>query len=319
MKTLNLAGAALLTLALCFGYTFVFARGRLHESYLCWRYAVSVASCFSNKPFDFVSDLDGVRYEGNTGNYIDASILYLGAFEKDILYFLRDSMIATQERGVFVDVGANTGQHSLFMSRYATEVHAFEPWEPVLKRFRRMVANNKIKNILIHPVGLGDQNSKKPFFKPASNNLATGSFVEDFLPQNAAEGHLEIQVGDEALARAGVKSVALIKMDIEGYEKPALKGLRETLRKDRPIVEFELSTDPKSSVSIKSKEELAALFPENYEFLVFRDDPSRRLSGIYALEPMNDDLVRFDKAMQRDLVALPLEKKKYIRVEGSRS
>lgn len=316
MKTLKLAGAALLTLALCFGYAFVYARGQLHESYLCWRHAVSAASCFSNKPFDFVSDLDGVRYEGNTGNYIDASILYLGAFEKDILYFLRDTMIATQERGVFVDVGANTGQHSLFMSRYATEVHAFEPWEPVLKRFRRMVANNKIKNIVIHPVGLGDQNSRKPFYKPPSNNLSTGSFVEEFLPQNSAEGYLEIQIGDEALAKAGVKSVALIKMDIEGYEKPALKGLRETLRKDRPIVEFELSTDPKSSVSIKSREELLALFPENYDFLTFRNDPYHRVTGLYVLEPMGD-VVEFDKVTQRDMVAYPIEKKNFITLKGS--
>jgi FkbM family methyltransferase len=173
-----------------------------------------------------------------------------------------------------------------------------------------MVASNHIKNIIIHPVGLGDQNSKQPFFKPASNNLGTGSFVQEFLPQNSAEGHLEIQIGDEALAKAGVSSVALIKMDIEGYEKLALKGLQKTLRKHRPIVEFELSTDPKSSVSIKSKEELLALFPKDYEFLVFRYDPIHRVSGTYILEPIGD-LIHFDLAGQRDIVAYPVEKKKY--------
>jgi len=315
LRILKLSGAGLLTLIFCFGYTFLFARSRLHESYLCWRYAVSFASCFSDKPFDFVSDIDGIRYEGHTGNYIDASILYLGAYEKPILYFLRDTMKnAYAGDGVFLDIGANTGQHSLFMSRYAAEVHAFEPWEPVLKKFRSMVENNHINNIVIHPVGLGDQNSRKPFFKPASNNLGTGSFVEEFLPQNSEEGQLEIQIGDDALANAGIDSVELIKVDIEGYEKLALKGLRKTLQKDRPVVAFELNTNPKSPVSIKSKEELLALFPDDYEFLVFRDDPSHRVSGTYVLEPMGD-LVRFDTAMQRDLVAYPLEKKEHMRFQ----
>jgi hypothetical protein len=105
-------------------------------------------------------------------------------------------------------------------------------------------------------------------------------------------------------------------MDIEGYEKLALKGLQKTLRKHRPIVEFELSTDPKSSVSIKSKEELLALFPKDYEFLVFRYDPIHRVSGTYILEPIGD-LIHFDLAGQRDIVAYPVEKKKYIALKGS--
>jgi FkbM family methyltransferase len=222
---------------------------------------------------------------------------------------------AHSRRGTFIDIGANTGQHSMFMSRYATEVHAFEPWEPVLKRFHRMVENNNINNIVIHPVGLGDQNSTKPFFKPDASNLGTGSFVEGFRSQNSAEGQLEIQIGDDALANAGVKAVELIKMDIEGYEKLALKGLHKTLRRDRPIVEFELSIDPKSAVSIKSKAELAALFPNTYEFLVFTHDPSSRLTGSYVLEPI-DNRIQFSAVMQYDIVAYPLEKKQHIRVRG---
>jgi len=145
-----------------------------------------------------------------------------------------------------LDIGANTGQHSLFMSRYAKEIHAFEPWEPVIKRFRRMVEHNHIKNIVIHPFGLGDENSKEPFFRPPDINLGMGSFVEGFQENNSYEGELEIRIGDEALQKAGVMSVSLIKMDIEGYEKPALKGLRRTLQRHRPIVEFELSVDPRA-------------------------------------------------------------------------
>jgi FkbM family methyltransferase len=80
------------------------------------------------------------------------------------------------------------------------------------------------------PFGLGDENLKTPFYKPSDKNLGTGSFVENFNAENSFEGELDIQVGDDAVAKAHIDSVAVIKMDIEGYENPALRGLQRTLK-----------------------------------------------------------------------------------------
>jgi Ornithine cyclodeaminase/mu-crystallin family len=91
LRLLRLTIAAFLTSILCLAYT-LFDRGALHARYLCWRHATTVTNCFSKRPFDFTYAIDGIQYDGNTGNYLDASILHLGAFEKDILYFLRDTM-----------------------------------------------------------------------------------------------------------------------------------------------------------------------------------------------------------------------------------
>jgi len=315
LKALKLSLVAFLTLSVCVVSLYLIDRERFYFNYGCWQRAITLSSCFGSGHFDFVADLDGARYEGNTSNFIDAQILYYGAYEKPILFFLRDSMKSARSNdGVFLDIGANTGQHSLFMSKHAKEIHAFEPWEPVIKRFRRMVEINHIKNIVIHPYGLGDENSKKPFFKPPDDNLVTGSFVEGFTEYNTYGGDLEIRIGDDALEKAGVRSVALIKMDIEGYEKPALKGLRRTLHAYRPIVEFELTIDPKKPISIKSTDELASLFPEKYEFLVFSGIYDER-TGAYSLEP-TAGIVQFDKAVQYDMVAYPIEKKKAILLKG---
>jgi len=196
------------------------------------------------------------------------------------------------------------------MSRHAKEIHSFEPWEPVLKRLRRHIEINRIKNVVIYPFGLGNENSKQPFYAPPADNLGMGSFVKEFASPNPPEGVLEIRVGDEVLEKAGVTSVALIKMDIEGYEKLALKGLKRTLRRHRPIVEFELTADPKSPVSIKSYDELQSLFPENYEFLTFTEGGDS-LTGAYVLAPIAE-LLRYDKSEQHDIVAYPIEKKTFI-------
>jgi FkbM family methyltransferase len=317
LKAFKLSLVALITLVFCLASLYLIDREQFYYNYRCWQQAITLSSCFGSGHFDFEVDLNGVRYQGNTGNFIDTNILYYGAYEKPTLFFLRDVMTsAYSNQGVFLDIGANTGQYSLFMSRQSKEVHAFEPWEPVIRRFRRMVEVNHIKNIIIHPFGLGDENSKKPFYKPSESSLVTGSFVEGFKEDNSYEGELEIQIGDDALEKAGVTSVALIKMDIEGYEKPALKGLRRTLHAHRPIVVFELSVDPKKPLSIKSKDELDSLFPQGYEFLVFSDKRIENAStGAYYLKPAVQAL-RYDTAEQYDVVAYPKEKKKNILLKG---
>jgi len=315
MKIMKLTLAALTTAAALVAFLFVTDPQQFRWTYLCWKQAVSVTSCYRGGAVEFVTDIDGVKYEGNIGNYIDNNIFYNGAYEKPNLFLLRDVMrSAYANQGIFIDIGANTGQHSLFMSRYSKEVHAFEPWEPVLKRFRRMVEKNNIKNISIHAYGLGDANSKKPFFKPDEKNLGTGSFVEGFRQTNSYDGELEIQKGDDAFGKEGIKSVSIVKMDIEGYEKPALKGMRNTLNKHRPIMVFELTADPKSPVSIKSREELTALFPEKYEFLLI-SEKSDPVTGAYFLEPL-DNIIHFDRFEQHDLVAYPAERKSSILLRG---
>ena len=174
MKALRLTAAGVLTVIALSGYLYLSDPAGLHRIYLCFTQSKSIATCYQGGSIDFVASIDGIRYEGNTGNGVDNDIFYYGAYEKHILYFLRDVMRTVYgNRGTFVDVGANTGQHSLFISRFASEVHAFEPWEPVLERFRRMVEFNHIKNIVIHPVALGDENSRKPFYKPSEDNLGT--------------------------------------------------------------------------------------------------------------------------------------------------
>ena len=315
MKALRLSAVGLLTGLLCLGYLYLSDPRQVSLIYRCWTAAKNISDCYSGRPFDFSIDLYGAIYEGNTGNYIDREIFHNGAFEKPILFFLRDVMqFAYGNQGIFLDVGANTGQHSIFMSRYAKQVHAVEPWEAVLKRLRRHIEINRLQNVIVHPFGLGSENSKQPFFRPPETNLGTGSFVKEFWDANSAEGVLEIRAGDDVFEKAGVAHVGLIKMDIEGYEKPALKGLQRTLQRDRPVVEVELTTNPKSEVSVKSYEELVSLFPNDYDFLTFSRD-SDVTTGRYNLVPAKEHL-KFDRWGQHDIVAYPFERKAFIPLQG---
>jgi len=68
----------------------------------------------------FVADFFGLKWEGNLYNNVDFSVFYYGAFEKPLLYFMRDvavNMRAEFDAPIsFCDIGSNVGQHAVFMS-----------------------------------------------------------------------------------------------------------------------------------------------------------------------------------------------------------
>jgi FkbM family methyltransferase len=256
---------------------------------------------------DFMVDYYGFTYRGNTGNFIDAHVYYFGAYEKPEIYFVRDTLAALPPGQVLVDVGANTGLYSLFASKYAATVHAVEPFPPVLDRLNNFVAENQVKNVVVHPVGLGATEARLPFFSPPDRNLGSGSFLsgfKKFAPANRDEQlTLQIVAGDAYFAPAGITRVDFIKMDIEGFERAALAGLRETLRRHRPIMVVETSIDPSVEGLFRSMEEIRAAMPEKYEFLQI--DYLNQLTGAYQLQPVQSS---FDRQDQFNLVAWPVEK-----------
>lgn len=256
---------------------------------------------------DFIVDFYGFRYRGNTGNFIDAHVYYYGAFERPELYFVRDTLASLPANPVLIDVGANTGLYSAFTSKFAAQVHAFEPFPPILRRLNSLIADNGISNIVVHPMGLGATEAELPFFSPPEGNLGTGSFVSGFKrfqPENRDE-HLTLQIvtGDVYFPKAGITRIDFIKMDIEGYEKSAVAGLRETLQRHRPILLMETSIDPAVPDLFKSMEELRSAFPESYDF--FQMAGQNNLTGAYYLQPFHSS---FDRQDQSNVVALPTEK-----------
>ena len=265
------------------------------------------------KPIDFRVDFFGMVYEGRSGNILDDHILYFGASKKAILFFMRDVAESLGKNEiVFFDIGANVGQHSLFMSKHAKEVHAFEPYPPVLERFRKLVIINQIENIFIHPVGLGNKNGEMPFFEPPDFNLDVGSFIYGWGTTNG-EKSLPLVIGDDWLKKIGLSRVDIIKCDIEGYEKLALLGLRHTLEKNRLIIVMELNLG--LDVSFQNNDDFYDTFPPDYEFLLFCvEEP---YAGRYEL--CQFDKLNFGKRGQYNIVVYPKEEKRHIRFENKKS
>jgi FkbM family methyltransferase len=198
---------------------------------------------------EFEIDFFGFRYKGNVNCYIDWVVYFYGAYEKQELHILKD-LIKEKHDPIFIDVGANIGQHSLFMAQYCNEIHSFEPYSAVRDKLQEKIDLNSISSITVHPVGLGDENKDLEFYGPAGANTGTGSFVKEHDPENnQLIDKLKVVEGDSYFNLAGIKIVSLIKIDVEGFEKSVLAGLKKILTEHRPVIFMEFSEATKASFS----------------------------------------------------------------------
>jgi len=249
--------------------------------------------------YDFEVDFFGLIYTGNLNSFIDWIMYFFGAYEKAELLLLRD-LVKDQEEPVFVDVGANVGQHTLFMSKYCKTVHSFEPYDVLRTKLQEKIFLNNVTTVIVHDVGLGEKDEKIDFFAPVGANKGTGSFVPDHEKENNKSiGKLLVVKGDNFFKNKGIKKISLIKIDVEGFEKFVLVGLQETLRLQRPIILMEFSETTQSTFS--GKGELLALLPEGYTIKSITSE--RPFMGVFNRSECK--LLDFDFKRPSNILAIP--------------
>ncbi len=128
--------------------------------------------------------------------------------------------------GVHVDIGANIGITAFRAARCvgpSGKVIAFEPDPTNAALFLRGVAANGFGNVTLFPLALSDR--REVFAMQGGSN---GYLVP------AAQTDIAIQAipGDDLLAAE--PRIDLVKIDIEGHEPAALRGLTQTLARHRP-------------------------------------------------------------------------------------
>lgn len=190
---------------------------------------------------EFVVDFEGLRYKGTLAQYVDRKIFYFGSYSPDELAFLAKAGRIIRGRhqvSTFVDVGANVGQHSLFMSRHVDRVLAFEPNAEVADRLQANIEFNSISNISLVRTALGSEQAEGRLGSGLENNSGSRSLTWSLDP--SLDTIVSIVRADDVLEAYGVQRIDILKLDVEGYEKHVLMGARACLRRDKPVILFEL-------------------------------------------------------------------------------
>lgn len=161
---------------------------------------------------------------------------------------LRDQLIC--------DLGAHVGYHTMAFAKLAGgqgRVFAFEPNPFNLERLRAHLSRNSdlAERIEVMPVALSDRSGVTTFHYSARVDDATssGGHLDGGEPPLTAgayrrAGFQQCKVAtttlDEVFPGNYARSVALIKIDVEGAECLVLDGGRRLIQRDRPILLIEV-------------------------------------------------------------------------------
>ena len=140
------------------------------------------------------------------------------------------------------DIGAHIGFYSLLAAstnRNAT-VLAFEPLQQAYNRLLKNVKANRLSNVNCYNLAVGDTNGTGQLFHVAKGGIPSNSSLSDrFLKRGNEEysaQNIDVVTFDDFVRAQQIPRVDLIKLDTEGTEHLALKGMKKTLQEHRPTI-----------------------------------------------------------------------------------
>ena len=143
----------------------------------------------------------------------------------------------------FVDVGANVGRTTLHgAARVGVhgKVISFEPQPECCERIREAISDNEIKHVTLHNVGLSDMPAELKLKVLGGGSVMATFAVDDTDIENIREEvTVGVDIGDNFLLDRVVGDL-MIKIDVEGFELQALRGLSGTIERHKPPVLTEI-------------------------------------------------------------------------------
>lgn len=238
----------------------------------------------------------GAKFVCYLGEHMGSQIYWRGSYSGSQLKVLASRL---SPGGVFIDLGANQGEFSVFAALLVGErgrVFAFEPSPVMRQRLARNIALNGFTQVCIEPFAVADEPGHLVLFSP------TGAFedgtVHAGLPSlydrgfdvAAQTSDVPVTTLDDWLQQQDIARVDVIKMDIEGAELPALKGGLRLIQRFRPTLFIELNEVTSRAAGYTMQYLVAWLYEQNYEIQRIEDDGCLAPLGIDRLQPFQDIL-----------------------------
>lgn len=154
-------------------------------------------------------------------------------YEKDTCYMINKYI---KKDSIFFDIGANEGFFSVVASKkiITGKIYCFEPQKNLLKIIEKNLLKNNFKNFFLLDFGIGESEyfTNLNVFQD-TNTGASSILKKHFL--NTKKTKIKIKSLDHFVSEERLyDQIDLVKIDIEGYEIQAIKGM-ENLLKEKKI------------------------------------------------------------------------------------
>jgi len=175
----------------------------------------------------------------STRSYIEWKIFSEGTYEAVTGNIIRMSL---NPGDTALDIGANIGVHTLRMAESVGRngrVIACEPLPHLQEKLNQNIKLNCFESwVSIIPKAISDTNGTTQMTgDPNAFNQGTARM-------DAHEGfEVPVITGDSLLHQLGIKSLNLIKIDVEGFEMNVIRGLKESIALYQPRIILEYDAD----------------------------------------------------------------------------
>ena len=159
------------------------------------------------------------------------------------LFFLK---VLVKQGYTCLDIGANLGYYSTFMSKYAGasgKVYAVEPIPLFANIWKDNTKLSFKKNLTLFPYALGNENKMVTMSIPFVDGVLHHGMTKvndtpNTLNETAQTFEVEMKNADELFSV--IQKLDFVKIDIEGYEQYVIPAMEQTIRKFTPVIQAEL-------------------------------------------------------------------------------
>ena len=185
-----------------------------------------------------------------------------------------------------VDVGANRGNYTFFLSRLAAHTVAYEPAPPMALFLREA----KLPGVDVREAGVSNVAGALTYYAQL-NAKGKPQYNIGHLGGGHPEGKdgIEVPVKVVRLDDEGLSNVGFMKIDVEGHEYEVIDGARDLLARCRPNLLVEILEGRGDREAVMRNRTVQLLAGLGYEIYVFARGALRPLCDA----PLNQDVMNY--------------------------
>ena len=184
--------------------------------------------------FDRLVSVKGGKAVVPSGDFVARALKYFGELDPKISWVVDRTL---REGDTALDVGANLGSVTIHMASRVGEsgrIEAFEPQPRLCELVRSSLKVNGYSQVVLNQTALGAKKSSMRLSVPFDNAGAATLNVRG----NDEKESIDVPVDrlDNVVKSRRLKQIALVKIDVEGFESLVLEGASGLLASSPPHV-----------------------------------------------------------------------------------
>lgn len=247
----------------------------------------------------FVIEREDLHYITTANSYLflgsppEARLTFDGNdYETEISFLIRKLV---HPGDTVLDIGANVGLHTVFLSSLTGKegrVIAFEPVSEMAEKLSANCAFNRAENVTLIESALGEDageakiqaNLGDPGMEGTNSMIASVHVLNR--PDRYEERTISVKRLDDIAAELKISDrLDFIKIDTEGFEPMVIRGGLETIRKTRPVLLVEAHSNRLKEVGLTFNW-YPETFPDYHIFIVHAITPA---NPYLHMQPLGDE------------------------------